>query len=78
MMDTKVFYLTEIECGDFVDFGCYGKLYVTNIFQSCFWVTDVANDRFDRNSCGWSIPKSCAVGIIQKSAMTKGENNETA
>ena len=58
----------EVEKGDYVDFGTYGKLYVCNpkYKEDWFWVTDVKEDRDNQTAKGWSIEKSKAKEIIEK------------
>lgn len=58
----------EIEKGDYVDFGTYGKLYVCNpkYKKDWFWVTDIKEDRNNQTAKGWSIEKSKAKEIIEK------------
>lgn len=57
----------EIEQGDLVDFGAYGKLYVCNPNYSdkYFWVTDLEKERFNHSAAGWSILKKLAENIIE-------------
>lgn len=58
----------EIQQGDYVDFGPYGKMYVCNTDYSIdyFWVTDDEENRANPNSSGWSIRKSDAINIIEE------------
>ena len=58
----------EVEKGDYVDFGTYGKLYVCNpkYKEDWFWVTDVKEDRDNKTAKGGSIEKSKAKEIIEK------------
>lgn len=57
---------SEINQGDLVDFGTYGQLYVCNPTYSSdyYWVTDLEEDRNDKNASGWSIRKDLAKRII--------------
>lgn len=59
----------EIEEGDFVDFGAYGRLYVVKKnagTRGQFWVTDEREDREKKNARGWYISPSYAEKIIEK------------
>jgi len=64
----------DIENGDEVDFGDYGRLYVLNINYGSgwggrnvdFWVTRDEEDRFDSNAYGSSIDPTNAVRMIEK------------
>ncbi len=58
----------EINQGDLVDFGSYGRLYVCNIYHSedRFWVTDRKEDRNNNNARGWNIRKNLARRIVEK------------
>ena len=64
----------DIENGDEVDFGDYGRLYVLNINYGSgwggrnvdFWVTRDEEDRFDSNAYGSSIDPTNAVRVIEK------------
>ena len=58
----------DIENGDYVDFGPYGKYYVCNSEHSdhYFWITDNKEDRDNVNAEGWSISKNLAKKIIEK------------
>jgi hypothetical protein len=64
----------DIEDGDLVDFGGYGRLYVLNVNYGSgwggrnvdFWVTEDEEDRFDSNANGNSINPTNAVRVIEK------------
>lgn len=58
----------EIEQGDYVDFGPYGKFYVanTNYRDDMYWVTDDVDDRATENCLGWSIYKDQARKVIER------------
>lgn len=62
----------EIEEGDLVDFGAYGKLYVVELEAGSsgkyFWVTDQESQRFNPDANGWSILKREAVEILESGA----------
>lgn len=68
----------EIEQGDYVDFGAYGKLYVSNPDHSekYYWVTDEEKDRTDKHASGWSILKDLAEKIIQSYNNYEDEEDE--
>ena len=72
------FNYEDIEQGDLVDFGGYGKLYVchVNYSENKFWVTDIEEDRNNRDARGWSIYKSSAQKIIEKNEDEDGEDEE--
>lgn len=57
----------EVNDGDLVDFGPYGKLYVCNADyeENKFWVTDEKENRDDASAQGWAISKSFAKRIIE-------------
>ena len=57
----------EVNNGDLVDFGPYGKLYVCNsdYEENKFWVTDEKENRDDENAQGWAISKNFAKRIIE-------------
>jgi hypothetical protein len=59
---------SEIEQGDYVDFGPYGKLYVNQVNGKRSRVTDRKEDRFDPDAPGWYIDLRDAVRIIQAAA----------
>ena len=57
----------EVNNGDLVDFGPYGKLYVCNIDyeENKYWVTDERENRDDASAQGWAISKNFAKRIIE-------------
>ena len=57
----------EVNDGDLVDFGPYGKLYVCNADyeENKFWVTDEKENRDDASAQGWAISKNFAKRIIE-------------
>ena len=57
----------EVNNGDLVDFGPYGKLYVCNADyeENKFWVTDEKENRDDASAQGWAISKNFAKRIIE-------------
>lgn len=58
----------DIQQGDLVDFGPYGKNYVCDPDYSdeYYWITDEPNDRMNPNAEGWSIKKDRAIKIIEE------------
>lgn len=61
--------IDDIDVGDLVDFGAYGKLYVVDLnyhSNKRFWVTDDKASRFDPDASGWAIDKDLAEKIIEK------------
>lgn len=56
----------NIESGDYVDFGSYGKLYVCFEDGVNFWVTDEEKDRGKYQAPGWFINKKHAEKLIEK------------
>jgi len=66
----------DIEIGDYVDFGIYGKLYVVSDNGDRFWVTDRKRDRGNRNASGWSIRKAYVHGIIESYYDAKEEDTD--
>ncbi len=65
----------NIKCGDLVDFGGYGKLYVCdhNFLEGHYWVTDNKSDRANQFASGWSIRKHLAKSIVER---YESEDNE--
>ena len=57
----------EVNNGDLVDFGPYGKLYVCNADyeENKYWVTDEKEKRDDTSAQGWAISKNFAKRIIE-------------
>lgn len=57
----------DINQGDLVDFGPYGKLYVCNpnYHDDYYWVTDEEESRMDKYASGWSIAKDLAERVIE-------------
>ena len=57
----------DINKGDLVDFGAYGKLYVCNpnFSEDYFWVTDEESERDNEYASGWSISKDLADAVIE-------------
>ena len=57
----------DINQGDLVDFGPYGKLYVCNpnYHDDYYWVTDEEELRMDKHAPGWSIEKDLAERVIE-------------
>ena len=57
----------EVNNGDLVDFGPYGKLYVCNADyeENKYWVTDGKENRDDASASGWAISKNFAKRIIE-------------
>lgn len=57
----------EVNNGDLVDFGPYGKLYVCNADyeENKYWVTDEKENRDDASAQGWAISKNFAKRIIE-------------
>jgi hypothetical protein len=70
----------EIEVGDLVDFGPYGKLYVVDLEAmgkpKWFWVTDKESERFNNDAQGWSIQKYLAEKILEKGSELDEEDYE--
>lgn len=59
----------EIEVGDYVDFGGYGKLYVCHVDEGGrSRVTNREKDRFNPDASGWYINLNQAEGIIEPGA----------
>ena len=56
----------EICKGDLVDFGAYGKFYVSDpySYKNLLWITPDENDRYNENSAGRSIPRELAKEIL--------------
>ena len=51
----------DIQNGDYVNFGEYGKLYVIySRDEKTYWVTDRTEDRYNKNALGWIINKNYA------------------
>lgn len=57
----------DINQGDLVDFGPYGKLYVCNpnYQDDYYWVTDEEESRMNKHASGWSIEKDLAERVIE-------------
>ena len=57
----------EVNNGDLVDFGPYGKLYVcnTDYEENKYWVTDEKENRDNASAQGWAISKNFAKRIIE-------------
>ena len=57
----------EVNNGDLVDFGPYGKLYVCNVDyeENKYWVPDEKENRDDASAQGWAISKNFAKRIIE-------------
>ena len=57
----------EVNNGDLVDFGPYGKLYVCNVDyeENKYWVTDEKENRDDASAQGWAISQNFAKRIIE-------------
>lgn len=57
----------EVNNGDLVDFGPYGKLYVCNVDyeENKYWVTDEKENRDNASAQGWAISKNFAKRIIE-------------
>lgn len=57
----------EVNNGDLVDFGPYGKLYVCNADyeENKYWVTDEKENRDDASAQGWAISKNFTKRIIE-------------
>lgn len=57
-----------VENGDLVDFGAYGKLYVSDAYYrgDFYWVTNNEADRFDTDCPGRTIQKDLAVEMVEK------------
>ena len=57
----------EVNNGDLVDFGPYGKLYVCNVDyeENKYWVTDEKENRDNTSAQGWAISKNFAKRIIE-------------
>ena len=57
----------EVNNGDLVDFGPYGKLYVCNADyeENKYWVTDEKENRDNTSAQGWAISKNFAKRIIE-------------
>lgn len=58
----------DVEPGDYVDFGAYGKLYVvkTNAdigTRKRWWVTDEETERHNPDAAGWFISPEDAKGF---------------
>ena len=65
------FDVSEVEVGDFVDFGPYGKFYVVSkdtLSEDWWWITDQVADRFNPDASGWSIRNWSAQAIIEHGA----------
>lgn len=63
---TKECLIADIDIGDRVDFGSYGRLYVIGIDGDNFLVTDVQHDRDNPDASCWNIKKRYAVRIVEK------------
>lgn len=62
---------SEIEEGDFVDFGGYGELYVLRkdaglVSDGLLWCSDEEEDRYTEDARGKFISESFARSIIEK------------
>lgn len=68
--------LDEIQKGDLVDFGSYGKLYVCDPYyhDKYFWVTDDKDERYNEKALGWSMFKDDAQSIIYDEEDDKNED----
>lgn len=55
----------EVEVGDYVDFGGYGRLYVCSIGLDTWRVTDREHDRTNPDALGWNIKPYQAKSIIE-------------
>ena len=57
----------EVNNGDLVDFGPYGKLYVCNVDyeENKYWVTDEKENRDNASAQGWAISKNFAKRITE-------------
>lgn len=76
-LEEEEFNTDEVEVGDYVDFGPYGKLYVTNLNAGLgdrpkWWVTDEEEDRYNPKARGWFISPGLARGIIEKGESREG------
>jgi len=58
--------IDEIEPGDYVDFGSYGKLWICSIDDDQAWVTDDEDCAGDPDASGWSIRLSYAKRILNR------------
>lgn len=63
--------VSEIQEGDRVDFGAYGRLYVVKkdaglVSEGMLWVTDIEEDRTNEDARGWYINERYAKKIIEK------------
>ena len=60
--------ILNINNGDYVDFGPYGQLFVcnNNYEDDKYWVTDLEDDRNNRNAEGWAISKDLAKTIVNE------------
>lgn len=58
---------SDIQQGDYVDFGPYGKSYVCNpnFSDDYFWITKTRSERKNHSAMGWSMPKYQAEKIIE-------------
>ena len=68
----------EVNNGDLVDFGPYGKLYVCNVDyeENKYWVTDEKENRDNASAQGWAISKNFAKRIIESYEDDDEYNNE--
>ena len=75
--------IADIQDGDLVDFGPYGKLYVCDInyhkdiFEGDikFWVTNRKEDRLEKHPQGLSMYAKYATKILEKGSSAKEEND---
>lgn len=70
-LDDRQEMLDDIEPGDYVDFGAYGKLYILSMDagrrdRPRAWATDQEKDRFKPDASGWYINISQAEDVIEK------------
>lgn len=75
-LEEDTFDPNEVEVGDYVDFGPYGKLYVVNLDAGLgdrpkWWVTDDEDDRYNPSARGWFIIPGFAKGIVEKGRSRK-------
>lgn len=54
----------DIEIGDYVDFGRYGRLYICDREGDQFWVTDDPNDAGKQHVPGWYISADLAQEVL--------------
>lgn len=66
-VDGDAFVPEDVQAGDYVDFGAYGRLFVLKApMEGKLWVTNIRADRYDSNAPGYYINRNFAKKIIEE------------